>query len=62
MDVLMVLTKVDGGAERVTDYHKLIWKDMIQAILHEEPKLRVQVKIVEFRESLLVSLIYFFLS
>lgn len=56
MDALMVLTKVDGGTERATDYHRLIWKDMIQAILHEEPKLRVQVKIVEFRESLLVGL------
>jgi hypothetical protein len=53
----MVLTRVDGGAERVTDHQKLIWKDMIHAILHEEPKLRVQVKIIEFRESLLVSLI-----
>jgi len=51
----MLITNIHGGTGRVTNYHKTLQKDMIQTIFHEEPKLRVHVKVIEFRESVLVS-------
>lgn len=35
----------DGEMARASDYHKLIWKDMIHAVLHEVPKLKIHVKV-----------------
>ena len=46
VDTLLLLTRLDGEITRASDYHKLIWKDMIHAVLHEVPKLRIHVKVL----------------
>ena len=45
VDTLLVLTRLDGEITRASDYHKLIWKNMIHAVLHEVPKLKIHVKV-----------------
>jgi hypothetical protein len=42
------LLRLDGEITRASDYHKLIWKDMIHAVLHEVPKLKIHVKVIHF--------------
>ena len=38
-------SRSDGEITRASDYHKLIWKDMIHAVLNEVPKLKIHVKV-----------------
>ncbi len=51
-DSLLNTAKLDGEIKRASDYANMIWTDMIAAVVTEGPKLRVKVKMVEFRKNL----------
>ena len=38
--------------QKAAAYSKLIWTDMISAVMHETPKLRIHIKLMDFRAKL----------
>lgn len=50
---LMRFIRLESDQKRTSGYSNLIWTDMISAVLHETPKLRNHVKLIEFRQKLL---------
>ena len=57
VDALLILMNLDGDISRAADYNKLIWKNLISAISLEAPKLKVHVKMTEFRTVLIQTLL-----
>ncbi len=53
LEPLMKFIRLESDQRRSTGYSNLIWTDMISAILHETPKLRNHVKLVDFRDKVL---------
>ena len=68
INAVLVQTSLDGEISRVTDWTNSskffglgIWTDLIAAISHEAPKLRIHVKMIEFREQLLETMLKYFI-
>ena len=68
INAVLVQTSLDGEISRVTDWTNSskffglgIWTDLIAAISHEAPKLRIHVKMIEFREQLLETMLEYFI-
>lgn len=57
IDGLLVLMNLDGDISRAGDYNKLIWKNLLEAIGMESPKLRVHIKMTEFKKDLIQTLL-----
>ena len=69
INALLVQTSLDGEISKVTDWTNSskffglgIWTDLIAAISHEAPKLKIHVKMIEFREQLINSILHFFIE
>ena len=69
LNALLVQTSLDGEISRSTDWTNSskffglgIWTDLIAAISHEAPKLRIHVKMIEFREQLLATVLSYFIK
>ena len=69
INALLVQTSLDGEISRVTDWTNSskffglgIWSDLIAAITHEAPKLKIHVKMIEFREQLINTIITYFIK
>ena len=69
INALLVQTSLDGEISKVTDWTNSskffglgIWTDLIAAISHEAPKLKIHVKMIEFREQLLHTILMFFIK
>ena len=43
------MIRLDSDSQKAAAYSKLIWTDMISAVMHETPKLRIHIKLMDFR-------------
>ncbi|XP_059090175.1 uncharacterized protein LOC131885977 [Tigriopus californicus] len=62
IDGLLVLMNLDGDISRAGDYNRLIWKNLLEAIGMESPKLRVHIKMTEFKRDLIQTLLTKFIN
>ena len=53
LDTILKFLRLDSYEKRSIGYSNLIWTDMISAVMHETPKLRIHVKTIEFRRKLM---------
>ena len=53
LDIMLKFLRLDSYEKRSIGYSNLIWTDMISAVMHETPKLRIHVKTIEFRRKLM---------
>ena len=53
LNQLMKFSRLESDQQRSSGYSNFIWTDMISAVMHETPKLRVHVKLMDFREKLM---------
>ena len=53
LNQLMKFSRIESDQQRSSGYSNFIWTDMISAVMHETPKLRNHVKLMEFREKLM---------
>ena len=56
LDIMLKFLRLDSYEKRSIGYSNLIWTDMISAVMHETPKLRIHVKTIEFRRKLMTFL------
>ena len=50
LEQLMKFSKLESEQARSSGYSNLIWTDMISAVLHETPKLRHYITLIDFRQ------------
>merc|ERR1711899_215647 len=53
LNQLMKFSRLESDQQRSSGYSNFIWTDMISAVMHETPKLRVHVKLMDFRGKLM---------
>ena len=57
VDALLILLNLDGAISRAGDYNKLLWKNLLSAVVMEAPKLRTHIKMTTFKQKLLKTLV-----
>ena len=52
LEDVLKLVQLESENHKAAAYSKLIWTDMISAVMHETPRLRIHIKLMDFRTKL----------